>query len=391
MLMRGTYSKHFTQETNDLIKLVRQGHLFELQRRIASGTKVFREDLPGNRSLLGEAVDVGFHSTVEYLLNIEEWSVGKLTALAQCSLYRRREDIAQLLLTAGGKLNEIDFDALAHNLNFDLMERFLREGGEPEYEDQFAVALERCTQKPFLAFYMRMRKEFPILNQQASLALAETIRSKNLRWTSLLAWAGVDPYAKVPYSLGENWDDFGHSAAEAAAMANDAQYLKALRLSPSPSQARALLSRAAQSDTHHTTEAVLGLLSSSEVNDPESGSCDALGILIGKEIMHFTTPYPGFKYDQMDLEIEREAIRSIKLLVSWGAKWIPREGELRMRKRRIIERSDNYLTDLAKVLLYTKSVSCGLRELFKGVLLKRVRARDPKVAKAIITDEWEQS
>ncbi len=74
-------------------------------------------------------------------------------------------------------------------------------GIDAETDQPFARAL--CYPKHrYLGVYMRYRKKYPTFKRQLNLALRHLARQGNLKWVSLLMWAGGDPHLHLP-DIGE--------------------------------------------------------------------------------------------------------------------------------------------------------------------------------------------
>jgi 23S rRNA C2498 (ribose-2'-O)-methylase RlmM len=101
-----------------------------------------------------------------------------------------------------------------------MMEQQLRAGTNPNDGNVFAQVLDSKKARPLLGFFRQFRAEFPALEDQAALALAEAVKHRQVRWVALLAWAGADPFRPVPNSLDETFpvdpDDCTTAAREAA-------------------------------------------------------------------------------------------------------------------------------------------------------------------------------
>jgi len=98
------------EDLKQLLIIIRSGRLFALQKWIADGKRLRDPKSSDYRTdVLREAVEVGFHSIVEVLLNAGGWSENDLTEGAELALENRRRDLAELFLSRGGKLNQISF------------------------------------------------------------------------------------------------------------------------------------------------------------------------------------------------------------------------------------------------------------------------------------------
>ena len=90
-----------------------------------------------------------------------------------------------------GIRKELDFFTACEKLDFSTAERLLRSGFDPNKENDFAYALSRVKAKPLIGFYKNHRAEFPVLDDQAAIALRIAVGNKDVRWAALLVWAGA--------------------------------------------------------------------------------------------------------------------------------------------------------------------------------------------------------
>ena len=204
-----------------LQRLVQAGKLFAVQDWIKAGKPLRLPD--GNQpktSALHAAVETGFHILVEELLRAGGWSAPELSAALELARERRRFDLAELLGQRGARPKPMDFETSCDKLDLFMMEQQLRAGTNPNDGNVFAQVLDSKKARPLLGFFRQFRAEFPALEDQAALALAEAVKHRQVRWVALLAWAGADPFRPVPNSLDETFpvdpDDCTTAAREAA-------------------------------------------------------------------------------------------------------------------------------------------------------------------------------
>lgn len=236
-------------EEVELLRLIKAGRLFDLQAWIQSDRKL--PISPGREAFcpLSKAVDTGFHSLVEVLLKAGGWSQYRLDHALQLAIANSRLDVADLLQNHGAAPSAIDFETICRTAKPEIMERYLRAGADPSFDNAFARALCEMKARPLLRFYRSLKDEFPALQAQAALALTEAVCQKSVQWVALLAWAGADPFMKVPQDLRGGWDnieeDYSRTAAQEACWSGNDMLVKVLKLKPTPAQALDLLRDAA--------------------------------------------------------------------------------------------------------------------------------------------------
>lgn len=75
-----------------LLRLVESGRLFELQR-LSEQQFMSRKELANHPKILLHAVKSGFHSLVETVIKMADWSSQDLQSALNCAVYERRGDL----------------------------------------------------------------------------------------------------------------------------------------------------------------------------------------------------------------------------------------------------------------------------------------------------------
>lgn len=339
------------EDLQQLFGIIRSGRLFALQKWLADSKRLRDPNNNDYRTdVLRVALETGFHSVVEVLLNAGGWSDSELTEGAELALEYRRRDLADLFLSRGAKLDQIRFDTICKTMDLALMEQFLRAGGDPSHDNGFAYALSHIKARPLLRFYRSFRGEFPALDDQAALALDRAVQANEVRWTALLAWAGADPFRPVPYNDSDSFPvdpEDSTNAAMHAIYQKNAEILKVLHLKPSPTQAIELLTSAAYNSNVEVFKAFLGVLKAEQLNDSPRGSCSALEQLVRR--CAYRSMWSPVRGDEGDAE----NLKCVEMLLDAGAKWNPEPKELKYSRRSILEHNSRYVVQLLRLLLYT--------------------------------------
>jgi len=341
----------------ELIDLVNQGKLFALQEWIAAGKPLqFDEVIGSRRYLLEEAIRTGFHSVVEVLLRAGSWSTEDLTHSLEFARDRSRYDISELLEKFGARGKELDFLTACEKLDLATAERLLRAGFDPNKENEFARVLTEVKAKPLIGFYKNHRVEFPVLDDQAAIALRIAVGNNQVRGAALLVWAGADPFRLAPDNLDEffPFDPEKHSwgtAAEDAVWRGDSQMLKVLHLNPSPEQAVALLNATTYKHNVGLFKTFLANIPHERLNHTERNSCEALENLVGRwPDENFITRIPNE-------EGNAEKLRCVELLLDAGARWNPPVEELKGDRRHLLRHDAKHIVQLIRLLLYTPNAA----------------------------------
>lgn len=366
------------EDIQELLSTVRRGRLFALQDWIKAGKRVCARDRNDVRAqVLRIAVETGFHSIVEELLRAHSWERCEFAEALEWAFHTRRSDLAELLLNHGAKIADLDFETVCRTMDQGLMERFLREGGDPSRGNAFARALTDMKARPLLRFYRTFRSEFPCLDDQAALALHEAVDRQQVRWTALLAWAGADPFRPVPWSSEDAFpvDPESHTnAAEQAVWRKNPDILKVLKLKPKPADALQLLWDAAHASNLDLFRQLLQPLSREQLNDSPQDSCTVLERLVAR------SPDRNIWTRAVSTKGDEENLQCIELLLDAGARWNPKPEDFRYPRRHMVGHEGKYLVRLLRLLLYTPDAAeMGLLLDFcnSSTLRAKIAAADP--------------
>jgi hypothetical protein len=228
-------------DLKELCSLCRAGKLFAVQQWI-------RDDRPcrmppGNfaTSPIRTAIDSGFHSMVEVLL--QEGVVDheeKNDALIR-AIDGRNFDIVQLLVRYGADPRTVDFDTILCSRHPQIMRWFVANGLDLECDCYPIARAFRYKHREFLGIYMTVRDMVPTAKRQATMALRYHAADGNLKWVSLLLWAGADPRLPVPRMEDSEVDEEDLDTALAAAVRRGQfEVVKKIRIDPARDDVTAL-------------------------------------------------------------------------------------------------------------------------------------------------------
>jgi len=99
----------------------------------------------------------------------------------------------------------------------------------------------RNRRRDFLGIYMELRDRVKSARKQAAMALRVHCREGNMRWVSLLLWAGVDPRAKVPDMDSSTPEQFMGTALEDAVCGSKIDIVRKIGIDPKKDDATKLL------------------------------------------------------------------------------------------------------------------------------------------------------
>ena len=315
------------EEIQPLIALCKAGRLFDVQKWIADGQPI----IPPlglkirKKSPLELAIALGFHSLVEVLLEggalVEDQRYSPLSH----ALEKRRLDLILLLVKYGADPKSVSMDQVIASGDRKLIDYFIEQGGDMETGNPLALGL--CEHiYSLLGVFKRYETRFPSFQEQINIVLRHSCREGNLKWVSLMLWAGADPYAKGPSYPDEKPDpESDISALDLAALYSHLEIfrLKPIRESLNPSRAQDLLSWACAADKADLLKELLSKEFSPGAM-PDDGSSLIQNLLIRLSLWDGSWPFERRSKD-VDTSDSRERIKMIHLLARHGAKWHPKD------------------------------------------------------------------
>lgn len=314
------------EEIRPLIHFCRAGKLFDVQAWISEGKPVERP-LPvpkkaSQKSPLEIAIEAGFHSLVQVLLEggaiIDDPRYNPL----RHALWKRRFDLVQLLVDHGADVRSVNICEAFETWNMDIVEYFIQHGANIEVGNPLAYAF--CDRiRTALAFYMRHKDRYPSLREQVNIALRYHCKEGNMKWIALMLWAGADPYAKGPSDPVYEPDPEEDSCAlEIASLFGyfEVFKMKSVRLDPKHEIAQELAMNACRNGNSDFLRMLLNK-GFSPLDMKDKGSS-----LIQLLLLSMDCSYPCW-YSRDDRNIDssesREKIKMIHILSRIGAKWNP--------------------------------------------------------------------
>jgi len=364
------------EEIKPLIELCKTGKLFEVQKWIAAGKPVngppsvsgYRRKGP-----LEVAINLGFHSLVKVLLeggaDINEPRYNPL----QHALWNKRLDLLELLVDHGADYHSIDMEEVFETWQPDIMRWFIERGAEVESGNPLAQAL--CNRiRTALGIFRSYKDRFSSFQEQANIALRYHCRKGNLKWVSLMLWAGADPYAKGPDSWHEDPDPkYEQNALELAAEYEhfDVFNLKKIRIDPENPNLKGILIGACRAKKSDFLQKLLK--KGFKPGEYENSGTPLIQVLLTSMSWYFDfNRWDIWSTDRtskrnVDNEECREKIKMIHMLAKHGAKWLPKDrSEISDARRSLLKMKPDYTVEFIWIMSkYNASKRKDIEELIR--------------------------
>jgi len=343
-------------EAKELVKLCKAGRLFEVQDWIASG-KSLRVPVEVKTTPLRIALETGFHSLVELLVRNESDQNAKNLALRH-AVSRQRDEFVEILVSNGAKVGSIPFIDVLRAWKPAIIHYFLGRGADFITDSPFAVAFgERI--RTALGPWRECREKHPEfaaqLQDQADRALRQFCERGDLKWVSLLMWAGADPRSIGP-TLDEEikLDESEHlSALTAATYTKNVEILKRLKPDAKSDDLNGLLKHAARFGHNEVVQYLLDL--GATPNDKPNGGSTAFDN--GLESFEYEAfmdriSLTGYSRSKASKYCVSKTRATIKLLLEHGALWRPDNAkQIAQVRRALYECEADVTVELVELLL----------------------------------------
>src|SRR6202162_2175563 len=206
-----------SEEAKLLVSLCYHGKLYEIEKWICSG-KSLHVPPECKRPPLQIALDQGFHSLVELLARSDIGQKAKNEALAD-AVSKRHLEFVQLLFRHGAEISTVPFSHVLLSWDPTLIRFFLDHGADFISGSPFAEAFGariRTALRPFIECKQKHPELAHQLQDQADRALRYFCHEGNLKWISLMLWAGANPRAAGPKLGGEEDLEYSTTSRRAA-------------------------------------------------------------------------------------------------------------------------------------------------------------------------------
>jgi hypothetical protein len=350
-------------ELNELSALCRAGKLFAVQDWLDRGRPYLMAAEARGHSPFDVALDTGFHSLVEVFLRAGIPQEEKDSAL-RSAIFSRRLQVAQLLVEYGADPLAVPVEDVFDSRSPELIRWMLTHGLDLESGWPIARLFEN-RQRECLGIYMDLRDRVPSVRRQAAMALRVHARDGNLKWVSLLLWAGADPRMHVAIrderEPGSELLEEEGTALDDAVIHGHAEIVKRFRVDPTRDDVNALLCQCWLSPHPEISRMLLALGGDAntqvEGRKPIEAAIDALSFGLDSIFQHSSY-----------CETRRtNALACIEVLADAGARWNPADPRAIQSFRRSLGRAERSVAiRVLKRLVEVKAVEAGIfRELMR--------------------------
>jgi hypothetical protein len=248
-----------------------------------------------------------------------------------------------------------------------------------------------------LKLYKHCREKMPELQEQANIALRYHCKEGNLKWVSLLLWAGADPCkpgTEIPEGQLED-DDHGLSALGFAALYRHFEVfeLKEIRTRPFDEDSAQVLSYLTRGEGLNVLKRLLekGL----NPNDQPNGGCSAIQSCLNDMswVHHFST-YSFVRDPANDTNIDtsetRERLKAIHLLAKHRGMWVPGEKyAINSARRALLRLKPDYTVEFVWIMSKYQATSMEYIQSLLGTptMKKHIAAYRPRIQELL--DAWE--
>jgi Ankyrin repeats (3 copies) len=315
------------EELKPLNSLVKKGQLFAVEAWLKAGRPM---NLPLDKpkrtrwqSPLGVAMESGFHSLVELLVKhgaepVEPYGYDAL----RDAIRKNRLDLVGLLVDNGADVRSVSMVEVFDCWQPEIMEFFIEHGADVETGNPLAYAL--CHRiRTALRIFKQYKDRFPSFQEQANIALRHHCAEGNIKWVSLMVWAGADPNAPGPSDFdAEPSVEEDVSGLELAAICERFGVfdLKSIHVDPASRIAGSVLRCACSAKTTDQLERFIRR--GFRLNDQANGGSSLFAHILERMSWNYMSYYRRSDKNN-DSEESREKLKMIHLIAKHGAKWIP--------------------------------------------------------------------
>ncbi|MBZ5501958.1 MAG: ankyrin repeat domain-containing protein [Acidobacteriia bacterium] len=303
--------------------MCRAGRLYEIEKWIADGRPL---TLPAKcGSLLQVAVETRFHSLTELIAKHENNQSSTNAALTD-AVSSHGLDFGQLLVENGAEVKSVPFSDVLLEWNPHIFRFFLEHGADPVEGSPFAVAFTnkiRTASGPFVELKRSRPEVSAALQEQADCALRCFCGKGDMKWISLMLWAGANPRSLGPKvdEVDENDPECFTTALKEASYSGNVEVLKKLKPDPKRDDLSDLLHCAAVSARSDSIKYLLEI--GANPNDKPNGGSSALDTCLWH--LNFGSSFPYYRKSLRSKYEVSKGLDSAREVTAHGAIWNPND------------------------------------------------------------------
>ena len=346
------------EEAEQLLRLCREGRLFELQAWAAAG-KSLSVPTHYRQTPTRVALNTGFHSLIEFLLRHEKDQSAKDEVLRQ-ACWSGQRSVMQLALNEGASVCGVSFQDVIETWDRGVAQPFLEHGADPVTNAPFARAF-KARVKAALGIFLDCKRARPELAEalqlQADMALRQACQDEDLKWVSLLMWLGANPRAKglatddldTPDALDD--PEYQQSALQIACRRKEPKILRRLKPDPATDDLRELMAAAASLITTPETVAYLVTLGA-DVNDKSDGGSTVLETCLRNFAWREAVWEASYPYRHSIVSASRlgKSLDALGFLLEKGARWTPDDRAIADTRRALYRVDGEGIAAVVKLL-----------------------------------------
>jgi hypothetical protein len=279
----------------------------------------------------------------------------------------------------GADYKSIDLEEVFDTWQPHIMRWFIEHGADVETGNPLARALSNRI-RTALGIFRSYKDRFASFQEQANIALRYHCRKGNLKWVSLMLWAGADPYAKGP----DDWDEEPDPENDQNALELAAGYehfdvfsLKKIRLDPDRPELKGILLEACHADKSDFLEKLLkkGL---NPVEYENRGTPLMQALLTSMSWYFDFNPWEVWRRDRtakrnLDTDQSREKIKMIHLLAKRGVKWFPKDySQIGDARRSLLKMKPDYTVEF--IWIMSKYSACKREDIEELIRTPSIRS-----------------
>ena len=268
------------------------------------------------------------------------------------------------LVQYGADIHSVEMIWVFDTWNPEIMKYFIENGADVETGYPLAWAFIGRI-RTALGIYRTYKDRFHSFQEQVNIALRYHCKDGNLKWVSLMLWAGGDPYSRGPEIPDEepDPDEEYWNALELAAFHGHSEIfkMKQIKLDTSRTDTRRLLRNVCWKGGADLLKELLDK-GFNPVDQDDGGSSLIQHLLQGMGWALDIDIFSDRKKKDIDTDRTREKIKMIHLLARHGAKWMPNNrSEIAEARRALLRLIPDYTVEF--IWIMARYETCRRKDL----------------------------